>query len=279
MAVRRKEHGYLETHPRSLNANIERFTGFSDSYEQFRPVPPPSVVHILTAYLRHSPRLVVDVGSGTGLSTYIWADQAERVVGIEPNVSMRQQAEAKPTHPAVSFQAGYAHELPLETNSVDIITCSQSFHWLNPAEVLPEFGRVLVHGGVFAAYDCDWPPAVDAAVEQSYERLFQIVDELTTALDAAPYVSKWDKSEHLVQLRQSGVFSYVKEVVFDQTSLLTAPQYFGLAFSQGGLQAVLKNRPPALIEALDAFRDCLDDTFGNTRLPVWFSYRMRLGVK
>jgi predicted RNA methylase len=42
---------------------------------------------------------VVDLGSGTGLSTGIWAAHAERVVGIEPLDEMRQVAEATTTAP------------------------------------------------------------------------------------------------------------------------------------------------------------------------------------
>ena len=39
------------------------------------------------------PRLVVDLGSGTGLSTRVWADRADEVVGVEASPEMREQAE------------------------------------------------------------------------------------------------------------------------------------------------------------------------------------------
>ena len=38
---------------------------------------------------------MVDLGSGTGLSTTIWAPLADRVVGIEPSADMRRQAAAR----------------------------------------------------------------------------------------------------------------------------------------------------------------------------------------
>jgi predicted O-methyltransferase YrrM len=41
------------------------------------------------------PRLVVDLGSGTGLSTVLWGERAERVIGIEPNADMRNEAARK----------------------------------------------------------------------------------------------------------------------------------------------------------------------------------------
>jgi predicted RNA methylase len=39
------------------------------------------------------PKLVVDLGAGTGLSTRVWATEADSVVGVEPNDAMRCVAE------------------------------------------------------------------------------------------------------------------------------------------------------------------------------------------
>jgi 6-phosphogluconate dehydrogenase (decarboxylating) len=65
-------------------------------YDRARPAPPPALLDLLTQviHLPH-PALVVDVGSGTGLSTAIWGERAERVIGIEPNADMRKEAVHK----------------------------------------------------------------------------------------------------------------------------------------------------------------------------------------
>src|SRR6516225_9777327 len=89
-------------------ANVERFMGFADTYAKYRPTMPTVILDILTQ-LAHAPRpgLVVDIGSGTGLSTYIWADRAEKVIGVEPSDDMRRQAEAQSRDfPNVSFREG-----------------------------------------------------------------------------------------------------------------------------------------------------------------------------
>jgi protein-L-isoaspartate O-methyltransferase len=39
-----------------------------------------------------TPALVVDLGSGTGLSTAVWAEQARRVIGLEPLAAFRREA-------------------------------------------------------------------------------------------------------------------------------------------------------------------------------------------
>lgn len=42
--------------------NIERFLGYSQFYNQNRPVPPHIIVKILTRYLTQTPNRVVDGG-------------------------------------------------------------------------------------------------------------------------------------------------------------------------------------------------------------------------
>lgn len=79
--------------PAHLEANVERFSGFADRYDAWRPQPPVVVAKILIQLSGgEAPGLVVDVGSGTGLSTFLWAGRARRVVGIEPNADMRTAA-------------------------------------------------------------------------------------------------------------------------------------------------------------------------------------------
>ncbi len=85
-------------------SSVERFSGFADLYDAYRPRPP----EVLTDILRdlagiQRPRLVVDLGSGTGLSTRIWAGKAERVIGVEPNPDMRRQAAAATAATGISY--------------------------------------------------------------------------------------------------------------------------------------------------------------------------------
>uniref|UniRef100_UPI001C2FFD80 class I SAM-dependent methyltransferase n=1 Tax=Lysinibacillus sp. GbtcB16 TaxID=2824761 RepID=UPI001C2FFD80 len=84
------------------------------------------------------------------------------------------EAVQKPAQ--LSFVKGYSHELDLAGDFADVITCSQSFHWMEPQSTLREFARVLRPGGVFAAYDCDWPPAFNWQVEEAFRKLNALSD-------------------------------------------------------------------------------------------------------
>jgi SAM-dependent methyltransferase len=60
---------------------------------------------------------------------------------------MRQQAEAALGHdPGFVSVDARAEELPFDDMVLDLITCSQSFHWFDNEQARAEFSRVL-HGG------------------------------------------------------------------------------------------------------------------------------------
>ncbi|MCZ8514463.1 class I SAM-dependent methyltransferase [Paenibacillus filicis] len=270
----------------NVQSNVDRFSGFEDDYDRYRPAAPQQVAEILTAYLGTRPRLVADLGCGTGLSTFLWANQAERVIGIEPNDDMHGKAVKKLSHDhadasgTVSFRAGYSNQLDLESGSADLVTCSQSFHWMEPVSTLLEASRVLTEGGIFACYDCDWPPTFNWTLEEAYNRLIDKADAILAKLvDEGRRAKKWSKEGHLRQIRESGRFRFTKEIVFHNKEACDAERFVGLALSQGGLQSVLKTGSTALDADIQAFTSQAEQYFAGRTLDILFSYRMRLGVK
>lgn len=264
--------------------NIDRFLGYQDEYDRYRPEAPQMVIQLLTNYLGGRPALVADIGCGTGLSTFLWKDHADSVVGIEPNQDMLAKAVEKLARhqplQSLSFVEGYSNQLPFAADSVDIITCSQSFHWMEPASTLQEIARCLRQGGVFAAYDCDWPLVLQADVEIRYKQLTTAADQLLEVLQpAAEQAHKWDKEGHLGRIEASGRFSFAREIVFHNTEDCDAERYIGLALSQGGIQSVLKLSSDALEQQIADFSMAVKQYFHGRTLPVLISYRMRVAIK
>lgn len=274
-------------------SNVDRFTGFEDTYDQHRPEAPQEVVALLTGYLERKPSLVVDLGCGTGLSSFAWKDAADQIIGVEPNDDMRGKAmaklqslqeEADDSHGAqladIRFVSGYSNQLALPDQSVDIITCSQSFHWMDPASTLKEVSRVLREEGIFAVYDCDWPPSLTWKVEQSYHELIEWAEAtIDRHVEAQEKAYKGNKNEHLKHIRESGVFRFSKEIVFHHIEPFTAERYTGLAVSQGGIQTVFKLKQTELNDKIAQFHALVEEHFQGRTLPVMLSYRMRLGIK
>lgn len=268
-------------------SNIERFSGFADVYDAHRPKAPQQAVAIISTYLGRKPAKVADLGCGTGLSTNSWLGHAGQVIGIEPNADMLAIARAKAgdarsggNGDAISFLAGYSNELPFAAESVDVVTCSQSFHWMEPFSTLREAGRVLKAGGIFAAYDCDWPLCVGWELEMAYNQLIAKAEHIIEEnVQEESRALKRSKDKHLLNMQESGVFRYTREVVFHNTEACDAARFLGLALSQGGIQAVFKLGTGVLDEDVAHFAAKVDEHFQGRTLELVIGYRMRLGVK
>jgi ubiquinone/menaquinone biosynthesis C-methylase UbiE len=261
--------------------NANRFLGFADDYDKVRPKCPQYVVDFLISYLGYSPKAVVDLGCGTGLSTVIWNSFSEEVIGIDPNEDMLKIAsENYELYKNVHFKKAFSNETGLDNNFADIVTCSQSFHWMEPNSAIKEVSRILKTGGIFAVYDCDWPPLFKYEADSEYETLFHYVNEIE---EANPQLKdkyiKWDKDKHLQNIKQSGEFKYSREILFTNEEACNADRYIGLAMSQGGLRGILKYNSKLLEPHLERFINAIKTAFGDKTYSINFCYRMRLGVK
>ena len=266
-----------------ISANLERFTGLAGVYDAHRPRPPAVIPDMLTQLARtRRPRLVVDLGSGTGLSTFLWADRAAAVVGVEPNADMRAVAEARKAAYAnatnVRFQEGIAAQTGLPDGSADIVTCSQSLHWMEPESTLAEVARVLRSGGVFAAYDYHTLPTMDWEAEEALVTFRARVDAVEEAR-GLPRKRRWSKEEHLHRMRASGHFRYVRETWVHSIEMGNAERLVGLARSHGGIGMLLRQGVGEAELGLGDLRVTAERTLGDEPRPWLLSYMVRIGVK
>lgn len=263
-----------------LTANVERFAGFASLYNDVRPQPPQIIIDILTQLAQiERPRLVADLGSGTGLSTRFWAARADQIVGIEPSAEMRTQAEARTTTENVRYLDGFSHQTSLPDASADIVTCSQSLHWMDPESTFAEAARILRPGGVFAAYDNDWPPTCDAEAEIAYVNFETRAEAMGFERGFYRYVKEWDKAGHLGRMQASGKFRYVNEIVLHHVEQGNASRLIGLAMSQGSIATLLKHGMSEDEIGATDFRRSAERAMGDRSVPFYFSYRMRVGIK
>jgi len=266
-----------------LAANVERFNGVSECYDAHRPQPPAVLVDILTQLAGvERPRLVVDLGSGTGLSTRIWAGRATEAVGIEPNDDMRRQAEARtaalPNAVNVRYQKGLSTQTGLPDGSADIVTCSQSLHWMEPEPTFAEVARVLRTEGVFAAFDCDWPPAIHWEAEAAYIAFLDQVRRVENERGVYEAVKRWSKKQHLDRMRDSGRFRFIREIAVHHTEAGDAERLIQLALSQGSVSTLLRRGVTDEEIGLDRLREAVRGALGDRTVPWYFSYRVRLGI-
>jgi SAM-dependent methyltransferase len=126
-----------------------RFSDRAETYARYRPHYSHDVVHALreTCGLR-SDHLIADVGCGPGLLAEIFLDNGNRVIGVEPNLAMRQAGEKYLSgYPNFSMVDGSAEFTTLPPASADFVVAGQAFHWFKPPETRIEFARILKPGG------------------------------------------------------------------------------------------------------------------------------------
>lgn len=265
--------------PDTRQLNADRFTGFAGTYDAARPAMPPYVVEQLTAYLGCTPDTVVDLGSGTGLSTRAWQGHCRRAVGVEPSGDMRAAAERQ-TADGISFRPGFGNDTGLPDGCADIVVCSQSFHWMEPVSTLREVGRILRPGGVFATVDCDWPPLTHWRAEKAYMTLYDKVKRLEKDLpDVRDSFIRYPKDAHLQNIKASGLFTYCREIVFQHTEPATAERFVNLILSQGSLQTVRRLHPDLIEADIARFAKESAALLPAGEFPLAFCYRMRVGVR
>jgi SAM-dependent methyltransferase len=264
-----------------MHGNILRFSGFADDYNAYRP-PPPAVLKRILLNLAQVPRakLVIDLGSGTGLSTEYWSDAAEAVIGIEPNDDMRTKAASVRKSANVAYRKGLSSETGAVEASADIVTCSQALHWMEPEPTFKEVSRILRSGGVFAAYDYDWPPTTGAwEADLEYEAFTARISEIEERQVAENPVQKWAKDQHLARMEKSLRFRYTKEILVHDVQQGTADRFAGLLLSQGSVQSLLKSGHSESELGIDRFRARCRELLGETQREWYWSSRVRIGVK
>jgi SAM-dependent methyltransferase len=260
---------------RALDASGYGRPGFAETYDRYRPRPPALLPELLPALAGIArPRLVVDLGCGTGLSTRLWAGVAEEVVGVEPQQAMRRHAEAVTAADNVRYVDGSSDETGLPDGSTDIVTASQSLQWMEPTATFAEIGRILRPGGVFAAYEYRsvttplWEP------EEALEETLRLGAQKREELELDPGRQRWPPS--VERLEQSGVFRFVRELPLLSIEEGDGERLVGFALSTGTVASPLEH-----VGEEELGLDRLRTIAAGIREPIpWYlGYRVWLGLK
>jgi ubiquinone/menaquinone biosynthesis C-methylase UbiE len=91
--------------------------------------------------------MVLDFGCGSGQNSLLLARRGARVVGVDISHSLielaRRRLHANGVAGAASFVVGSAHDLPIRSDSVDVVFGIAILHHLDLASCAREVHRVL----------------------------------------------------------------------------------------------------------------------------------------
>lgn len=195
---------------------------------------------------------------------------------MEASPEMLAQAEAATEADNARFVQAYAQATGLPDGEADLVTCSQALHWMEPEPTFAEAARLLRPGGVFAAYDYDWPPIAGWEVESAFEEVLRRV-RAGRAPDGRGM--RYAKEGHLERIKASGLFRYAREIVFHSRDRADADRIVGMALSLGPLTVLLREGRSEDEVGLTALREAAERSLGDREAQIFLGYRIRLGVK
>ncbi|MEI9910480.1 MAG: methyltransferase domain-containing protein [Bacteroidota bacterium] len=139
----------------SVQENLQptgRFSNRAENYLQYRPAYPAEVLRFLnrTMGLAQAHR-IADIGSGTGHFAELFLKNGYTVIGVEPNAAMREGAEKRlGSYKLFTLLATRAEKTEIESETIDLVTVAQAFHWMDAELTRREFQRILKPGGAVA---------------------------------------------------------------------------------------------------------------------------------
>jgi SAM-dependent methyltransferase len=145
----------------------DHFSVQSARYARYRPRYPEELF-VFLAGLPDKHSLAWDCATGSGQAAIALREHFEHVVATDASSA---QVDAAIAHPGVTYRVATAEDSHLDAGSIDLITVGQALHWFDTDRFFAEASRVLVRGGVLAAWCyelCRVSDACDAIVDEFY---------------------------------------------------------------------------------------------------------------
>lgn len=114
----------------------------AQSYDRIRPGYPSQSLDFV---LRDNPHTAVDIGCGSGIFTEQLVARGLEVYAVDPSQDMLDVLEQR--LPTVKTCRAGAEDTGLAANSVELITCAQAWHWVDPQAASSEAARLLTDDG------------------------------------------------------------------------------------------------------------------------------------
>lgn len=149
----------------------ETFTQDPELYDRARPGYPPSLFEDLARLTGVGPgSRVLEVGCGTGKSTWPLAERGCRIVAVELGEEMAAMARRKLSgFPDVEVVHSAFEDWPLPAEPFDLVFSATAFHWIDPAVRVSKSADALRIGGAIATI-------ATHHVKDGHEELFEDLD-------------------------------------------------------------------------------------------------------
>jgi SAM-dependent methyltransferase len=209
------------------------FTALARAYVHRPAYAEPVVDALLALSGRPAADLTVaDVGAGTGKLTEMLARRSLGGYAVEPNSAMRAEGVALGLR-GFDWLEAPAETIPLDDNSVDLVTMASAFHWTDAPRALAEFHRILRPGGALSLL---WNPR-DLARDPLQQRIEARIGEIAPTISrrssgAAPYTADLEDT-----LLASGLFTDLLFLEAPHVERMTRARHLGAWRSVNDIRA------------------------------------------
>lgn len=163
------------------NASAFGAESVADAYRSRLPYS-DEVFDVLEGLIVDEPRVVLDLGAGTGDIARRMAPRVERVDAVDTSAAMISRGKCLPGGDAsnLNWIQDRAEDAPL-TPPYALVTAGESLHWMDWDVLLPRLAACLMPGGCLAMIDRNElaPPW--------QEQLMEVIRAFTASLNYEPY--------------------------------------------------------------------------------------------
>ena len=247
----------------------DHFSRQSAAYSRYRPDYPPELIDWIASQTPDR-RLAVDCATGNGQAALSLAGRFDLVVALDGSLEQLRSATPRPN---LAYVAAVAERLPIRDHTASLVTAAQAAHWFDFGRFHAECRRVLVPGGVVAAWTYG-KFRLDDAGGGSSEAVEAVIDDFYENIVGA----FWPPERRYVELGYRTLPFPWREVAAPEFALETSWDLERVLGYLGSWSAVQRYRDHHGRDPLQSLRAALESAWGGAgirrlRWPV----HMRVG--
>jgi SAM-dependent methyltransferase len=160
----------------TVDMNFFAYPTAAERYANGRPFFHPLAIKKIQAICCERGRIgmALDVGCGTGQSTFALLKVADNIVGVDSSAEMLSHAKQ---HARIRFVEARAEQMPFADTTFGLITVALAIHWFDQEKFFRESKRLLQRGGWLVIYN----------------------DGFTGRMEGNDSYEKWNREEYLAR--------------------------------------------------------------------------------